>query len=75
VLSDYAVALLDDIGIASLVALGLVILTGVGGMTSFDQAAFVGFGAYASAVVTIQAGVSPELALPAAVTSPWSVRF
>ena len=32
-----------------MVALGLVLLTGVGGMTSFGQAAFVGVGAYATA--------------------------
>jgi len=31
------------------VAVGLVLLTGVGGMTSFGQAAFVGMGAYATA--------------------------
>ena len=36
----------------SLVALGLVLLTGVGGMTSFGQAAFVGLGAYTTAVLT-----------------------
>ena len=36
----------------SLVALGLVLLTGVGGMTSFGQAAFVGFGAYTTRVLT-----------------------
>jgi len=29
--------------------LGLVLLTGVGGLTSFGQAAFVGIGAYATA--------------------------
>ena len=33
---------MNNIGIASLVVLGLVILTGVAGMTSFGQAAFVG---------------------------------
>jgi branched-chain amino acid transport system ATP-binding protein/branched-chain amino acid transport system permease protein len=65
--SEFWVALLNDIGIASLVALGLVILTGVGGMTSFGQAAFVGFGAYTSAVLTIHAGLSPWLTLPIAV--------
>jgi ABC-type branched-subunit amino acid transport system ATPase component/ABC-type branched-subunit amino acid transport system permease subunit len=65
--SEFWVALLDDIGIASLVALGLVILTGVGGMTSFGQAAFVGFGAYSSAVLTIHAGLSPWLTLPIAI--------
>ncbi|MEW6644796.1 MAG: branched-chain amino acid ABC transporter ATP-binding protein/permease [Pseudomonadota bacterium] len=66
-MSDYGVALLTDIGIASLVALGLVILTGVGGMTSFGQAAFVGFGAYTSAVLTVHLGWSPWLTLPVAV--------
>jgi branched-chain amino acid transport system permease protein len=34
--------LLCYIGLYSMVALGLVMLTGVGGMTSFGQAAFVG---------------------------------
>ncbi len=66
-LSDYWVALFDYIGIASLVAIGLVLLTGVGGMTSFGQAAFVGFGAYATAVVTIDTGLSPWLSLPVSV--------
>jgi len=66
-LSGYAEALLNDIGIASLVALGLVVLTGVGGMTSFGQAAFVGFGAYTSAVLTVHVGLSPWLTLPISV--------
>ena len=65
-ISAHWVALLNDIGIASLVALGLVILTGVGGMTSFGQAAFMGFGAYCSAVLTIYWGWSPWAALPVA---------
>jgi len=60
----YWIALLNYIGIASLVALGLVLLTGVGGMTSFGQAAFVGFGAYTSAVLTLDFGLSPWLTLP-----------
>ena len=34
------IVLLDNIGLASLVAMGLVLLTGVGGLTSFGQAAF-----------------------------------
>ncbi len=53
-------------GIAGIVALGLVVLTGCGGMTSFAQATFMGFGAYTSALLTTAAGVSPWLALPAA---------
>ena len=42
----------------------LVLLTGVGGMTSFGQAAFCGFGAYASAVLTTQYGWNPWATLP-----------
>ena len=61
---DFWVTLLNFIGLASLVALGLVLLTGVGGMTSFGQAAFVGFGAYATAVLTTSYGWSPWLTLP-----------
>jgi branched-chain amino acid transport system permease protein len=64
-LPDYWVTLFNYIGISSLVAIGLVLLTGVGGMTSFGQAAFVGFGAYTSAVLTLQFGLSPWLTLPA----------
>ena len=46
------IVLLDNIGLAALVAMGLVLLTGVGGLTSFGQAAFCGFGAYTTAVLT-----------------------
>jgi branched-chain amino acid transport system permease protein len=61
---DFWITLLDFVGLASLVALGLVMLTGVGGMTSFGQAAFVGFGAYATALLTTAYGWSPWLTLP-----------
>jgi ABC-type branched-subunit amino acid transport system ATPase component/ABC-type branched-subunit amino acid transport system permease subunit len=59
------VVLLDNIGLAALVAMGLVLLTGVGGLTSFGQAAFCGFGAYTTAVLTTAYGMSPWLTLPA----------
>src|SRR5215475_11948197 len=59
------IVLLDNIGLAALVAMGLVLLTGVGGLTSFGQAAFCGFGAYTTAVLTTAYGVSPWLSLPA----------
>ncbi|MDH2431411.1 branched-chain amino acid ABC transporter ATP-binding protein/permease [Pokkaliibacter sp. MBI-7] len=71
-LPTYQVTLLNYIGLYALVVLGLVLLTGVGGMTSFGQAAFVGLGAYASAYLTTTeqlpdwlawAGHSPWLAL------------
>ncbi|MEQ5840382.1 branched-chain amino acid ABC transporter ATP-binding protein/permease [Paraburkholderia acidicola] len=60
---EYWVTLLNYIGLYSIVAIGLVLLTGIGGMTSFGQAAFVGVGAYATAYLTTQFGVSPWLAL------------
>jgi ABC-type branched-subunit amino acid transport system ATPase component/ABC-type branched-subunit amino acid transport system permease subunit len=58
------IVLLDNIGLSALVAMGLVLLTGVGGLTSFGQAAFCGFGAYTTAVLTTTYGLSPWLALP-----------
>src|ERR1700745_1300859 len=59
------IVLLDNIGLSALVAMGLVLLTGVGGLTSFGQAAFCGFGAYTTAVLTTAYGISPWLTLPA----------
>jgi ABC-type branched-subunit amino acid transport system ATPase component/ABC-type branched-subunit amino acid transport system permease subunit len=63
VLGSFAVTLLNYIGISALVALGLVLLTGIGGMTSFGQAAFVGIAAYATAWATTTQGLSPWLGL------------
>ena len=39
----------------------LVLLTGIGGLTSFGQAAFVGLGAYATAVVTTETAEAQAL--------------
>src|SRR5450830_1661122 len=52
------------IGLYALVAIGLVLLTGIGGMTSFGQAAFVGIGAYTTSYLTTACAVSPWLTLP-----------
>ena len=49
------------IGLYALVVIGLVLLTGVAGLTSFGQAAFVGLGAYTAAYLTLTHGVSPWL--------------
>jgi branched-chain amino acid transport system permease protein len=59
------ITLANYAGIAAIVAVGLVVLTGYGGMTSFGQATFMGFGAYTTAILTTQAGFSPWLTLPA----------
>ncbi len=59
----YWITLLDNIGLAALVAIGLILLTGVGGMTSFGQATFCGFAAYTTAVLCAYHGMSPWLSL------------
>ncbi len=46
------------IGIYSIVCVGLVLLTGVGGLISFGQAAFVGIGAYTTGYLTSHFGMS-----------------
>src|SRR5215469_2092138 len=47
------VTLGNYIGLYSIVSLGLVLLTGVAGQTSFGQAAFVGIGAYTTAYLSL----------------------
>jgi ABC-type branched-subunit amino acid transport system ATPase component/ABC-type branched-subunit amino acid transport system permease subunit len=61
--TSFTITLLNYIGIYALVALGLVLLTGFGGMTSFGQAAFVGIAAYGTAWLTTAEGASPWLGL------------
>ena len=59
----FTITLMNYIGIYAFAALGLVLLTGVGGLTSFGQAAFVGIGAYATAWYTAVQGGSPWIGL------------
>ncbi|WP_310566905.1 branched-chain amino acid ABC transporter ATP-binding protein/permease [Hydrogenophaga sp.] len=62
-LPDFWITQLNYIGLYSLTCLGLVLLTGVGGLTSFGQAAFVGIGAYTTAWFTLNLDVSPWITL------------
>jgi branched-chain amino acid transport system permease protein len=62
-LPDFWITQLNYIALYSLVGIGLVLLTGVAGLTSFGQAAFVGIGAYTTAWLTLNTGLSPWLAL------------
>ncbi len=62
---DFWITQLNYIGLFSLVVLGLVLLTGVGGLTSFGQAAFAGVGAYATGYLSVVLGLSPWLGLVA----------
>ena len=60
-LPDFWIYQLNYIGLYALTCLGLVLLTGVAGLTSFGQAAFVGIGAYTTAWLTLNLGLSPWL--------------
>jgi ABC-type branched-subunit amino acid transport system permease subunit len=73
----FTVTIINYIGLAALVALGLVLLTGIGGLTSFGQAAFVGLGAYATAYLTTRHGMSPwgTLVVGMAVTTAVSLAL
>jgi branched-chain amino acid transport system permease protein len=60
---DFWITQANYIGLYALVVLGLVLLTGIAGLTSFGQAAFVGIGAYATATLSGHHGMSPWLTL------------
>ncbi len=62
-LPPFWVTQLNMIGLYSIASLGLVLLTGVAGLTSFGQAAFVGVGAYTAAFLATKLGISPWLTL------------
>src|SRR5690554_7920167 len=72
---EFWITHLNYIGLASLVVLGLVLLTGVGGLTSFGQAAFVGVGAYTTAYLTTAMGWSPWGALPVGLLITFLVAY
>ena len=62
-LTEFQVTLMNYIGMATLIALGLVLLTGVAGVMSFGQQVFAGLAAYTSAVLTTKYGASPWITL------------
>jgi len=62
--SYYLVSFLNNLFITIIVVLGLQIVSGYCGQISFGQPAFMAVGAYASAVLTVKAGLSFWLALP-----------
>jgi len=59
--NEFLITQANYIGLYTLVVIGLVLLTGIAGLTSFGQAAFVGMGAYTAAYLTLTYGVSPWL--------------
>ncbi len=65
--AEYQLHLAAIVGINTIVVLGLNLLMGYAGQVSLGQAAFVGIGAYATAILTVKVGLSPWLGLVAAV--------
>jgi branched-chain amino acid transport system permease protein len=70
-LPPFTITLFNYIGLYSMVAVGLVLLTGIGGMTSFGQAAFVGLGAYATAWLSTAPEVQQALSAVPTGLLPW----
>jgi branched-chain amino acid transport system permease protein len=62
--SSYWLTWMTRVGITIVAVLGLHILTGLCGQVSMGQAAFMGVGAYAVAILTTKAGVNGWLCLP-----------
>jgi ABC-type branched-subunit amino acid transport system ATPase component/ABC-type branched-subunit amino acid transport system permease subunit len=62
-LPAFYITLFGYVGLATLVALGLVLLTGISGQTSFGQATFVGVAAYATTLLTRYEGAPPVVGL------------
>ncbi|MGA3402705.1 MAG: branched-chain amino acid ABC transporter ATP-binding protein/permease [Acetobacteraceae bacterium] len=75
VLPAFYVTLFGYVGLGALVALGLVLLTGVSGQTSFGQASFVGLAAYATTLLTKFAGAPPIAGLAAGLVLTGTVAW
>ncbi len=75
VLTEYQATLAGFVGIAAIVALGLVMLTGISGQTSFGQATFLGLAAYTTACLTKFAGWPPLAGLPVALAITGGTAF
>jgi ABC-type branched-subunit amino acid transport system ATPase component/ABC-type branched-subunit amino acid transport system permease subunit len=74
-LPTFYVTLFGYVGLGALVALGLVLLTGVSGQTSFGQASFVGLAAYATTLLTKFDGMPPIVGLLAGLALTGAVAW
>ena len=67
----YPITVMVDIGLYSIVPMGLILLMGFAGQISLGHAAFFGSGAYVSAILATQYNISPWLTIMAAGSSTW----
>ncbi|WP_137391477.1 ABC transporter permease subunit [Rhodoligotrophos defluvii] len=68
-LTAYQLTIATYVMMFAIVCVGLVLMTGIAGMVSLGQAAFVGVGAYATGYVTTAYGLSPWLGLVVALAA------
>lgn len=61
--SPYYLTIANQIGIYAIAALGLAMLLGYAGQVSMGQAAFFAIGAYVSAILSVNHGTNPWLAM------------
>lgn len=61
--SPYHLSILIQVGIFTLLVIGLNLVMGYAGQISLGHAAFYGLGAYASAMTTVYLGINPWLAM------------
>lgn len=73
--NSYYLNVLVFVGIYSLITIGLSLLMGYTGQISLGHAAFFGIGAYTSGVLSTKFGVSPWLALLAAIFVTGGIAF
>jgi len=57
-MTEFQIIQMNYIGMGALIALGLVMLTGVAGVMSFGQQVFAGIAAYVTAVLSVKYGAS-----------------
>lgn len=72
---EYWITLLNYTGIYALPVLGLVLLTGFARITTLGQAAFVGIGSYATAVLAVKFNISPWFGLLAGIALAVLIAF
>ena len=75
ILSEFQATLVSFVGIAAIAALGLVLLTGISGQTSFGQATFVGLAAYTTAYLSRYGGWPSLAGLPAGIALTVGAAF
>lgn len=74
-LDAYYLGVAVSVGIVALLALGLVMVTGLGGQFSLAQAAWFGIGAYGSGLLTVELGWPAGLALIASAGAATALAY